>query len=107
MANLASIQASDHTEKVQKATLPVLLDFGAAWCAPCKRLAPILETLAAEWEGKVVIYSVDADANNDLVMQYRVMSLPTIVLVKGGKEVHRLVGLQPKEKLIAEFGSQI
>jgi thioredoxin 1 len=107
MANLASIQASDYADKVQKAYLPVLLDFGAAWCAPCKRLAPILENLAAEWADKAVIYTVDADANNDLVMQYRVMSLPTIVLVKGGKEVHRLVGLQPKEKLIAEFGSQI
>jgi thioredoxin 1 len=107
MANLESIQSADYAVKVQKESLPVFLDFGASWCSPCKRLAPILENLAAEWTGKAVIYSIDADTNNDLVMHFRVMSLPTVVLVKGGKEVHRLVGLQPKDKFVAEFGSHL
>lgn len=100
MANLQSLQKSDYINKVQKATLPVILDFGAEWCSPCKRLAPIVEGLAADWSGKVQFYNVDADSNVDLVEQFRVMSLPTIILIKGGKEVARAVGLQSREKLV-------
>lgn len=100
MANLQSLQLADYSQKVQKAELPVILDFGAEWCAPCKRLAPILEKLSTEWSGKAVFFTIDADANSDLVSQFRVMSLPTLILVKGGKEVARTVGLQNHEKLV-------
>jgi thioredoxin 1 len=100
MANLQSLQMSDFSSKVQKSNLPVILDFGAEWCSPCKRMAPILEKLAEEWTEKAMFYTVDADANTDLVSQFRVMSLPTLVLVKDGKEVARTVGLQNREKLV-------
>jgi thioredoxin 1 len=107
MANLQSLQMADYSSKVQKSTLPVILDFGAEWCSPCKRLAPILETLAAEWSDKAVFYTIDADTNNDLVSQFRVMSLPTLVLVKNGKEVARTVGLQNREKLVELISSHL
>lgn len=100
MSNVQSLNMADFSEKVLKSSVPVILDFGAEWCSPCKRLAPILESLAAEWGQKVTIYSVDADSNSGLVMQFGVMSLPTLVLIKNGKEVTRTVGLQSKEKLI-------
>jgi thioredoxin 1 len=100
MANLQSLQMADYSSKVLKSTLPVILDFGAEWCSPCKRLAPILEKLASEWAEKVIFYTVDVDSNNDLASQFRVMSLPTIILIKGGKEIQRTVGLQNREKLV-------
>ncbi|GAP22047.1 thioredoxin [Leptolinea tardivitalis] len=104
MSNLPALQTPEFASKVQKATLPVILDFSANWCSPCKRLAPILESLAEEWSGKASFFSVDADTNSDLVMQFGVMSLPTLVIFKRGKEVGRMVGLQSREKLI-EFVS--
>lgn len=107
MSNMQSLNMADFSEKVLKSSVPVILDFGAEWCSPCKRLAPILESLAAEWGQKVSIYSVDADSNSGLVMQFGVMSLPTLVLVKNGKEVTRTVGLQSKEKLIDFVTSHI
>lgn len=107
MANLETLQTSEYTQKVQNSTLTVLLDFSANWCAPCKRLAPILEELSTEWSGKAVIYTIDADKNSDLVGKFGIMSLPTLVLIKNGEEIHRLIGLQSKEKLVAEFGSLI
>ncbi len=100
MSKIQSLQMADYSSKVLKSALPVILDFGAEWCSPCKRLAPILEKLVSEWAEKAIFYAVDADSNNDLVMQYRVMSLPTIILIKEGKEVQRTVGLQNREKLV-------
>lgn len=99
MSNVQAIQQADFESKVQKSSLPVILDFGAEWCGPCKRLAPIVDDLAAEYTGKVVFYSIDADSSAELVGRFQVMSLPTIVVIKGGREVARTVGLQSKDKL--------
>jgi thioredoxin 1 len=100
MSNLPSLQMSDFDSKVVKSSLPVILDFGAEWCSPCKRLAPIVDGLAGEWAGKAVFFAVDADSNAELIGKFQVMSLPTIVVIKGGKEVARTVGLQAREKLV-------
>jgi len=103
MSNLPSIQSADFSAKVEKSELPVLLDFNAEWCVPCKRMAPILEKLAVDWAGKVVFYQIDADENTDLTIKFGIMSIPTVIMLKAGKEIQRTSGLQNREKLVELF----
>jgi thioredoxin 1 len=107
MSNIPAIHASEFDTKVANATLPVLIDFNAEWCVPCKRMAPIIEKLAEEWMGKAIFYQIDADENADLVMKFGIMSIPTIVMIKSGKEVQRVTGLQNKDKLVELFSIHI
>ncbi len=83
---------SDFEEKVLKADKPVLVDFYADWCGPCKMAAPIIEELAGEYDGKVAIGKLDVDVNQQTAMRFGVMSIPTVIMFKDGKEVDRQVG---------------
>ena len=74
----------------------VLVDFWAGWCMPCKMVAPVIEELAAEYEGSLTVAKVDVDSNNDIAGRYGIMSIPTVVLFKDGAEIKRFVGVQPK-----------
>jgi thioredoxin 1 len=78
---------------------PVMVDFTATWCGPCKRLAPIVEELAAEYEGKVKIAKFDIDASPNTPARYKVMAVPTVMFFKGGKEVDIVQGLVAKDAL--------
>ncbi len=86
-------------QEVLESDQPVVVDFSATWCGPCKRLAPIVEELANEYEGKVKIAKLDIDAAPNTPAQYGIMAVPTVMFFKGGKRVDMLQGLVPKDTL--------
>ena len=90
---------SFNTEVVQ-ADIPVLIDFWAVWCGPCKTIAPIIEEIAIEYDGKVKVGKLDVDQNQKTAMQYGVRSIPTILIIKSGEVVSQIVGAVPKENII-------
>ena len=97
------ISSAEFQSKVLQATEPVLVDFFATWCGPCKMLAPTLDAVAAEVAGRAKVYKVDVDQSPDVAAMYGVMSVPTLILFKGGQPVKQMVGAQPKPALLALF----
>ena len=84
---------------VAKADQPVLVDFWASWCAPCKMLKPVLEELVIEYSGRVTVAELDVDANPTTASRFGVLSIPTLILFRGGRPAQRIVGYQPKANL--------
>lgn len=87
--------------EVLKSDKPVLVDFYADWCGPCKMMAPLVDQLAEEYDGKVVVGKLNIDDDEDVAAQYRVMTIPTLAVFKGGKLVDKLIGVNPKEAVKA------
>ncbi len=83
---------------VLNSNLPVLVDFWAEWCGPCRMVGPIVEQLAHSLDGKVKVSKLNVDQNQEIAMKYNVQSIPSLILFKNGKEIARTVGLSPKEK---------
>jgi len=102
MTDINYVTEADFQEEVISSTLPVLVDFTATWCQPCKMIEPIVKQLAGEWDGKVKVVKLDADQNPNIMMQYGVMGIPTLILFKGGEIKERMTGFQPKEKLASK-----
>ena len=103
MANLHNVTEDTFQAEVLDATEPVLVDFSAVWCGPCKMLDPIIEQLSQEWQGKVKFVKIDADQNPNILMKYGVMGIPTLLFFKNGEIKERVTGYQPKDKLTAKF----
>ena len=102
---MKSVELTEETfeQEVLKATIPVLVDFWAAWCGPCKMIAPIVEELATEYEGKLKIGKVDVDNHQKIAMQYGIRSIPTLLVFKGGKVVEQIIGAAPKKTLVEKL----
>jgi len=90
--------------EVLKSDIPVLVDFWATWCGPCMMLSPVIAELAEELDGKVKVGKVNVDEQNDLAMQYRVASIPTLLLFENGELVKTSVGFMPKNEIIESLG---
>ena len=99
MSDLIHIEGGNFDQEVLQSAVPVLVDFGAEWCGPCQRIAPFIEELAKDFADRAKVAKVDVDANMELATKYGIMSVPTIVIFKGGQEVNKWVGLTSKEAL--------
>ena len=99
MSNVAEVTDQNFKEKVINSDKPVLVDFWAPWCMPCRMMGPVFEDTAKSFDGKVDFLKMNTDSNQTTAMDIGIMSIPSLVLFKGGKEVDRLIGVQSPESL--------
>ena len=107
MANIPEIDESTFESEVLTGPNPVLVDFSAVWCGPCKMLDPIVEELASEWTGKVKVVKLDVDHSPGVAMQYQVMGVPTLMLFVDGESRERITGFQPKDRILSKLNPHI
>lgn len=107
MTEVKYITETDFQTEVLNEEKPVLVDFTAKWCQPCKMVDPIVKQLAQDWEGKVKVVKLDADDNPNIMMQYGVLGIPTLMLFRGGQVRERLTGYQPKDKLVSKLNPHL
>ncbi|MCF3652011.1 thioredoxin [Synoicihabitans lomoniglobus] len=105
-ANIANLDSTSFKTTVAS-DAPVLVDFWAPWCGPCKAIAPVLEELATEMEGKVSIAKVNVDDNDAISAEFNVRAIPTLLLFKGGKVVEQIVGMTSKDALIEKINAHV
>ncbi len=104
---ISHLTAESFKSAVADSATPLLVDFWAPWCGPCKAIAPVLEELAVEFDGKLSIAKVNIDDHNDIAVQYNIRAIPTMLLFKNGKLVDQIVGMLPKAALKAKLTLQL
>ncbi|PQL91036.1 thioredoxin [Apibacter adventoris] len=102
-----AIEITDQSfkEEVLSSNTPVLVDFWAEWCGPCRSLSPIVEELSEEFKGKIKVVKLDIDSNQEIPVEYGIRNIPTLLFIKNGEVVDKVVGVQPKEKLVEKLQS--
>lgn len=98
------INVTNFDEKVLQSDKPVLVDFYATWCGPCKMMAPVIDELAEELAGEVDVYKIDVDDNPEIAQRYKVMSIPTLITFENGEVKNQTMGAQPKPALLQMLG---
>jgi thioredoxin 1 len=107
MGTIQTLTDSTFDEEVAASSEPVLVDFWAEWCGPCKMIAPVLEEIAGEHSDKITVAKLDVDANPTVARDYQVLSIPTLILFKGGEPVKQIVGAKPKAALLADLADYL
>ncbi len=102
-----TLSASTFDEEINSASTPILVDFWAEWCGPCKLIAPILDEIASEQEGSLTVAKLNVDEAPDVARRFGVMSIPTMILFDGGEPAKRMVGAKPKEALLGELAEYL
>lgn len=103
MSAAAAVSGDQFEEQVLKSDIPVMVDFWAEWCGPCKALSPTIDAIAEEYAGKIKVFKLDVQTEAALASKYGVSSIPTLLIFKGGEISERLVGLQPKGNITARI----
>lgn len=103
MAVITELSEATFSEEIGAATEPVVVDFWAEWCVPCRTVAPLLEEIASEQEGKLRVAKLNVDENQSVAVSHSVMSIPTMIVFKDGREVHRIVGAKGKAQLLEDL----
>ena len=103
MSNAVAVTDQTFEAEVLKSPLPVLVDFWAAWCGPCRAIAPSVDELAAEYQGKLKVVKLDVDQYGDISGRYNVLGIPTLLLFKGGEVVEKMVGAYPKAVMVTKI----
>ena len=97
MSNVTAVTSSNFEKEVLKSDIPVLVDFWAAWCGPCRMLTPVIDQLSEQYAGKVKVVKLNVDENPEISSKYQILTIPTIYLFKSGSKVDELVGARPKQ----------
>ena len=101
------LTAATFQSDVVEATKPVLVDFWATWCGPCRALSPVVEQIGEEMADRLDVYKCNVDEQGELAQQFGIMSIPTLILFKGGEAAHTIIGNMPKPKLVAEIEANL
>jgi len=107
MSEIIEISEENFDHEVLNSMVPVLVDFSAGWCGPCKMLEPVVEEMAAEWGGSVKVVRLDVDHSPNIAMNYQIMGVPTLMLFRGGQALERVTGYLPKPRIMDKFSVHI